>query len=100
MVKYFTLITPNTNQDPAQFRHWFLRDHAPQVLKHCPALRRYTINLAEPAPPIDGTIGYSATRYQVVTEMSFDSPEISPTATGCMIQPRRRTSLNRRWTPG
>ena len=29
MVKYFTLITPNTNQDPAQFRHWFLREHAP-----------------------------------------------------------------------
>jgi hypothetical protein len=75
MVKYFTLITPSTNQDPAQFRQWFLREHAPQVLTHCPALRRYTVNLAEPAPPIDGSIGYSATRYQVVTEMSFDSPE-------------------------
>jgi len=74
MVKYFRLMTANARQDPAQFRHWFLREHAPQVLKHCPSLRRYIVNLCEPAPAMDHGAGYSTTRYQVVTEMSFDSP--------------------------
>ena len=75
MVKYFTAMTAKANQDPAQFRHWFLREHAAQVLKHCPSLRRYIVNLAEPAPAIDYGPGYFSRRYQVVTEMSFDSPE-------------------------
>lgn len=75
MVKYFTAMTAKANQDPAQFRHWFLREHAAQVLMHCPALRRYIVNLAEPAPAIDYGPGYFSRRYQVVTELSFDSPE-------------------------
>jgi hypothetical protein len=75
MVKYFTLMTVKANQDAAQFRHWFLREHAPQVLKHCPSLRRYIVNLAEPAPAIEHGTGYSSTRYQVVTEISLDSAE-------------------------
>ena len=69
MVKYFTLMTVKANQDAAQFRHWFLREHAPQVLKHCPSLRRHIVNLAEPAPAIEHGTGYSSTRYQVVTDI-------------------------------
>jgi hypothetical protein len=75
MVKYFTLITPNAGQNPEQFRRWFLREHAPQVIKHCPSLRRYVVNLAEPAPAIGHGAAYSSTRHQVVTEMSFESSE-------------------------
>jgi EthD domain len=78
MVKYFTLITPGANQDAGEFRRWFLREHAQQVLRHCAALRRCIVNLREPAPPIENMPqlaqgGGPRRRYQVVTEMWFDS---------------------------
>ncbi len=80
MVKYFTLITPKEGQDAARFRHWFLREHSPMVLRHCPRLRRCAVNLREPAPPIENMPGFEQgagprRRYQVVTQMSFDSAE-------------------------
>jgi len=78
MVKYFTLITPGSNQDAAGFRQWFLREHAPQVLRHCPGLRRCIVNLREPAPSIENMPHFEQSggprrRYQVVTQMCFDS---------------------------
>src|SRR5690349_14612260 len=78
MVKYFTLITPGPKQEAAAFRQWFLREHAPTVLRHCPGLRRYVVNLREPAPSIDNMPhfepgGAVRRRYQVVTQMSLDS---------------------------
>jgi EthD domain len=79
MVKYFTLMTPGANQETGEFRRWFLREHAPQVLLHCAGLRRCIVNLRDPAPPIDNMPqlaqgGGPRRRYQVVTEMWFDSP--------------------------
>jgi hypothetical protein len=75
MVKYFTAMTANSRRDPAEFRNWFLREHAAQVLKHCPALRHYVVNLSEPGVAIGNGPSYSSSRYHVVTETSFDSAE-------------------------
>jgi EthD domain len=80
VVKYFTLITAGLGQDSAAFRQWFLREHAPMVLRHSPRLRRCIVNLREPAPSIENMPSFeqgegSRRRYQVVTQMSFDAPE-------------------------
>jgi hypothetical protein len=80
MVKYFTLITAAAGQDAAKFRQWSLREHAPAVLRHCPRLRRFVVNLREPAPPIENMPrleegGGTRRRYQAVTQMWFDTPE-------------------------
>lgn len=80
MVRYFTLITPAAGQDSATFRQWFLREHAPAVLRHCPRLRRCVVNLREPAPPIENMPSLESgpgprRRYQVVTQMCFDMAE-------------------------
>lgn len=80
MVKYFTFITPAANQDAGEFRQWFLREHAPQVLRHCPGLRRCVVNLREPAPAIENMprladAGGPRRRYQAVAQMSFDAAE-------------------------
>ncbi len=80
MVKYFTLITAAAGQDVAAFRQWFLREHAPKVLRHCPRLRRCIVNLREPAPSIENMPSFEQgegprRRYQVVAQMSFDSAE-------------------------
>ncbi len=80
MVKYFTLITAGSNQNAAEFRQWFLREHAPKVLRHCPGLRRYVVNLREPAAAIENmpqlaSGGGPRRQFQVVTEMGFDTAE-------------------------
>jgi hypothetical protein len=80
MVKYFTLITAGVGQDSAAFRRWFLREHAPMVLRHCPRLRRCVVNLREPAPSIENMPSLEQgdgprRRYQVVTQMCFESAE-------------------------
>jgi hypothetical protein len=80
MVKYFTLMTAGAGQDNAGFRLWFLREHAPKVLAHCPRLRQYVINLREPAPSIENMPMFEQgagprRRYQVVTQMCFDAAQ-------------------------
>src|SRR5579883_1654522 len=80
MVKYFTLITAAAGQDAAAFRHWFLREHAPAMLRHCPGLRRCIVNLREPAPKIDNMPRFQEgsgprRRYQIATQMWFDAAE-------------------------
>jgi EthD domain len=80
MVKYFTLMTAAATHNAAEFRQWFLREHAPQVLQHCPGLRRCIVNLREPAPSIENMPRLAAGSgprhpYQVVAEMWFDAAD-------------------------
>jgi hypothetical protein len=78
MVTYFTLMTPGAGQEASGFREWFLREHAPMVLKHCPLLRGYAVNLRERAPACDNMPQLEEApgprrRYQVITQMWFDA---------------------------
>ena len=78
MVTYFTLITAGGGQDAAAFREWFLREHAPAVLRHCPLLRGFVVNLRERAPAVENMPELEQDpgprrRYQVVTQMQFDA---------------------------
>jgi EthD domain len=80
MVNYFTFITVGTGQDAAGFRQWFLREHAPAILRHCPRLLRFVVNLREPAPAIDNMPALEQAqgprrRYQAVTQMGFEAAE-------------------------
>jgi hypothetical protein len=80
MAKYFTLITAASNADAAEFRHWFLTEHAPQVVRSCPNLHRCIVNLRDqPLPATDNMValveGPPAPQFDVITEMWFDSAE-------------------------
>ncbi|HKD69582.1 MAG TPA: EthD domain-containing protein [Candidatus Binataceae bacterium] len=80
MVKFLTLVTAAADQDSAGFRRWFLHEHAPAVLRHCPRLRRCVVNLREPAPAIENMPHFEQgagprRRYQAAAEMCFDSAE-------------------------
>jgi EthD domain len=80
MAKYFSLITAASEADAAEFRRWFLTEHAPQVARWGANLHRYMINLREePLPAADNMMalaeGPPAPRFEVITEMWFDSSE-------------------------
>lgn len=78
MFTYFTLMTAGAAQDPAAFREWFLHEHAPSIVRHCPVLRGYAVNLRERAPAIDNMPDLEQSpgprhRYQVITQMWLDA---------------------------
>jgi hypothetical protein len=80
MVNYFTFITAGAGQDSARLREWFLREHAPAMLRHCPRLLRLVVNLREQAFAIDNMPALAEAegprrRYQAVIQMRFEAAE-------------------------
>jgi EthD domain len=80
MVNYFTFITAGAGQDSAALRQWFLQEHAPAMLRHCPRLLHLVVNLREQAHRIDNGPALAEAegprrRYQAVIQMSFEAAE-------------------------
>ena len=69
MFKAIILLTRGTDQSPADFRRWWLEDHAP-LARQLPGLRGLTFNLV--APDLNGPDDPS---YDGVSELWFDSRE-------------------------
>jgi hypothetical protein len=81
-MKIISLIAARRNQDPADFRQWFLSEHAPEVIEHCPGLKRYIVNLVDTNPRVGAQMSSifkgappHDNAYEVTTEMWFESVE-------------------------
>jgi len=68
-MKFISLISRSPAQDRTDFQQWFLREHAPAVLKQVPRLTRYIVHINDVSPnmaaaPLDS----APVPYDVVTE--------------------------------
>ena len=80
-MKFISLISRGPGQDRAGFQQWFLRDHAPTVLKQAAQLQHYIVNVNDVTPnmgvaPLDS----APVPYDVVTEMWVEPTGASQTA--------------------
>ncbi len=80
-MKFISLISRGPRQDRAGFQQWFLRDHAPAVLKQAAQLQHYIVNVNDVTPnmgvaPLDS----APVPYDVVTEMWIEPTGASQTA--------------------
>jgi EthD domain len=69
-MKVISLISHGPGQSRADFQQWFLREHAPEVLKNVSRLSHYVVNINDVSPrmataPLDS----APVPYDVVTEM-------------------------------
>lgn len=79
-MKIISLIAARRDQDPSHFRQWFLSEHAPDVIEHCPGLRRFIVDLVDTTPKagvelsdiLKGAPPYD-NAYDVAAEMWFES---------------------------
>lgn len=72
-MKFISLISRGPGQERGDFQQWFVREHAPAVLKQVPRLGHYIVNLNDVSPhmgvaPLDS----APVPYDVVTEMWID----------------------------
>lgn len=78
--KVMQFIVCEAGRDRAQFREHYLHHHAPLMLRHCPRLRRYVVNLVDVKASIKHRSGRPPLNreldpppFEVVTEMWFNS---------------------------
>jgi hypothetical protein len=81
-MKIISFIAARHDQDLGEFRRWFLNEHAPQLIEHWPALKRYIVNLADMTPNVGTELAsmFKGTfpvdnPYEVSTEMWFETAE-------------------------
>jgi hypothetical protein len=81
-MKIISLIAGRRDQDPLRFRQWFLNEHAPDLIEHCPGLRRFILNLVDTTPKLGGQLSNmfkgpppQDNAYDVAAEMWFESVE-------------------------
>jgi hypothetical protein len=72
-MKVISLISHGPGQSRGDFQQWFLREHAPDVLRNVAKLRRYVVNINDVSPnmgvaPLDS----APVPYDVVTEMGIE----------------------------
>jgi EthD domain-containing protein len=69
-MKLISLISRGSGQDRADFQQWFLREHAPAVLKQIPELAHYVVNVNDVSPKMaTAPLDSAPVPYDVVTEM-------------------------------
>jgi EthD domain len=69
-MKVISLISHGPKHNRADFQQWFLREHAPDVLKNVSRLSHYVVNINDVSPKMATALLDSATvPYDVVTEM-------------------------------
>jgi hypothetical protein len=79
-LKVISLYAARAGIESKDFQDWFLTEHADQLMKHCPGLKRYIINIIDVAPPEgrdyeETPRERSRNSYEVTSEMWFESLE-------------------------
>jgi EthD domain len=93
-MKFISLIGCGPGQDRAEFRQWFVREHAPAIIAQAPRIAHYVVNVNDVSPnmgvaPLDS----APVPYDVVTEIwiepataSESAAELYNTAVGAAVE--------------
>jgi EthD domain-containing protein len=77
-MKFMSLISRAPGQDRTEFQQWFLREHAPAVLKQAPRLAHYMVNINDVSPKMaTAPLDSAPVPYDVVTETWIDGDDAS-----------------------
>ncbi len=70
-MKFVSLISRGPGQEGAAFRQWFVREHAPAMLKQIPRLNHFIVNVNDVSPDFGDAqpLRTAPVPYDVVTEM-------------------------------
>jgi len=80
-MKFISLISRAPGQDRADFQQWFLREHAPAIVKQVARLGHYIVNVNDVSPNMGvAPLESAPVPYDVVTEMWIDAPNAAQSA--------------------
>ncbi len=80
-MKFISLISRGPGQDRAEFQQWFVREHAPSVVKQVSHLGHYIANINEVSPNMGvAALDSAPVPYDVVTEMVIEAADPSQSA--------------------
>jgi EthD domain len=80
-MKFISLIGGDSRQDRAEFRSWFVREHAPAIIAQAPRIAHCVVNLNDVKPNMGvAPLESAPVPYDVVTEMWIEPANASETA--------------------